>query len=155
MNKYLRLILFILVPLLVGSLSGIATVNSIPTWYSHLNKPFFNPPNYLFGPVWSILYLTMGISLFMVYESGIASQKRKIILVFTLQLVLNFFWSIIFFGLQSPQFAFFEIVLLWVSIAYMIYFFYKTNKLAALIQIPYLLWVSFASLLNAAIWYLN
>lgn len=154
-KKQIKLFLCIVVPLLVGGISGAITADSIPTWYVTLNKPFFNPPNYLFGPVWTTLYILMGISFFLAYEKSTDEIRKKAIVCFVVQLTLNFFWSIIFFGLQSPYYAFLEIIAMWCSIAYMIYIFYRINRLAAYLQIPYLLWVSFASTLNLAIWLLN
>jgi tryptophan-rich sensory protein len=139
--------------MLVGGISGIATVSGIKDWYVHLNKPFFNPPNYLFGPVWSLLYLLMGLSLFMILQSS--ASKKKAIMIFSLQLFLNFWWSFLFFKFQMLGLSMFEIMLMWLSILWMIIEFRKINKTAAYLQIPYLLWVTFASLLNASIWYLN
>jgi benzodiazapine receptor len=146
-------LLCIIVPLLVGGISGIATVSGIKDWYVHLNKPFFNPPNYLFGPVWSLLYLLMGVSLFMILQSS--ASKKKAILIFSIQLFFNFWWSFLFFKFQLLGLSMFEIILMWLSILWMIIEFRKINKTAAYLQIPYLLWVTFASLLNASIWYLN
>lgn len=140
--------------MLVGGISGVATVAGIKDWYVHLNKPFFNPPNYLFGPVWSILYLLMGISLFMILQSK-SITKKKAISIFFVQLFLNFWWSFLFFKFQLLGISLIEIVLMWLSILWMIIEFKKINKTAAYLQIPYLAWVTFASLLNLAIWYLN
>ena len=140
--------------MLVGGISGVATVAGIKDWYVHLNKPFFNPPNYLFGPVWSILYLLMGVSLFMILQSK-SINKKKAISIFFVQLFLNFWWSFLFFKFQLLGISLIEIVLMWLSILWMIIEFKKINKTAAYLQIPYLAWVTFASLLNLAIWYLN
>jgi benzodiazapine receptor len=143
-----------MLPLIVGGLSGYFTASNIATWYVTLNKPFFNPPNYLFGPVWTVLYLMMGISLGMIINAK-HSNKNKSLIIFSIQLVLNFFWSVIFFSLQSPGWAAIEIIALWLSIIYMIRNFYKINKWAGWLQIPYLLWVTFASVLNISIYVLN
>jgi benzodiazapine receptor len=155
MNKSLKLSLCILVPLLVGSISGYFTSTSITTWYVTLNKPSFNPPNYLFGPVWTTLYILMGISLFLVLNKAKDLEKNKIIFVFSIQLILNFLWSFLFFKFQQLGLALVEILIMWCSILFMIIVFYKTNKLAALINIPYLLWVSFATILTYSIYNLN
>jgi tryptophan-rich sensory protein len=155
MNKSLKLSLCILVPLLVGSISGYFTSTSITTWYVTLNKPSFNPPNYLFGPVWTTLYILMGISLFLVLNKAKDLEKSKIIFVFSIQLILNFLWSFLFFKFQQLGLALAEILLMWCSILFMIIIFYKTNKLAALINIPYLFWVSFATILTYSIYTLN
>jgi tryptophan-rich sensory protein len=141
--------------MMVGSISGIASTENIPEWYAFLNKPSFNPPDYVFGPVWSILYILMGLSLFMVWKSSAGTHRNKALLIFGLQLLLNFAWSFIFFYFRQPGYAFIEIVLLWISILTMILVFYPISKTAALLQVPLLLWVSFASVLNGMIWWLN
>lgn len=153
MNKSIKLILCILLPLLVGGVSGYFTSQSIPNWYVYLNKPSFNPPNYLFGPVWTLLYILMGISFYLVINKPNISWL--LVGIFITQIILNFFWSFIFFNAHNLGLALFEIVLLWASILAMIILFYKTNKWAAILNIPYLLWVSFATLLNYSIYSLN
>jgi len=155
MNKFLKLALCITVPLLIGGISGFATATSINDWYVNINKPSFNPPNYLFGPVWTSLYILMGISFYIIIQSPINEFRKKAITIFILQLTLNFLWSFIFFKFQLLGLAFIEIIMMWFSILTMIIIFYKINKAAALLQIPYLLWVSFASVLNGSIWFLN
>lgn len=155
MNKFIRLIKCILIPLLVGGISGYYTSTSITTWYVTLNKPSFNPPNYLFGPVWTLLYVLMGVSIYIALNKSKPENKNGIIFVFAFQLILNFIWSFIFFKYHNLGLAFIEIILMWFSISFMIFVFYKTSKIAALINIPYLVWVSFASVLNGTIWYLN
>lgn len=155
MNRYLKLILCLLGPLAIGAISGLATSSSINNWYLTLNKPSFNPPNYLFGPVWTFLYLLMGVSLFLIIEAPGSIDKQKALIIFTIQIFLNFCWSFLFFKFHWPGIALVEIILIWSSILSMIITFRKLNKIAAYIQIPYLLWVSFATILNASIWYLN
>jgi tryptophan-rich sensory protein len=155
MNRYLKLTLCILLPLLIGGISGYASASGINIWYMGLNKPFFNPPNYLFGPVWSMLYILMGISFYRILQSQDSELKRKAILIFCIQLFLNFCWSFLFFRFQMLAISFIEIIIMWISIATMIYTFTKIDKTAAYLQIPYLLWVSFANILNGAIWFLN
>ena len=155
MKKALLLILCILFTLFVGALSGIATSDSITGWFTTLNKPFFNPPNYLFGPVRTTLYILMGISFYLILNQKENEFRKKAIAIFLVQLFLNFCWSFLFFKFQLLGIALIEIILIWISIIIMIIVFYKINKTAALIQIPYLLWVSFASVLNGAIWWLN
>lgn len=152
--NYKLLIPSLIFPLLVGALGSIFTVSSINTWYATLNKPFFNPPNFIFGPVWTILYILMGVSFYLVVKT---QHKGKDLAVkfFWLQLLLNFFWSFIFFRIHNVGVAFFEIVLLWASIAATIYFFYKISKQAAYLLIPYIAWVSFAAILNLSIFLLN
>ncbi|MDH4092546.1 MAG: tryptophan-rich sensory protein [Cyclobacteriaceae bacterium] len=152
MSNWVRLIICITIPLAVGGISGFATSTGISTWYPQLNKPSFNPPNYLFAPVWTALYLLMGISLYIITDKGFIN---KMVLIFAIQLALNFAWSFVFFYYHQPGWAFIEILLLWVSILFMIISFYRVNTWASLIQVPYLLWVSFASVLNFSIWILN
>jgi tryptophan-rich sensory protein len=130
------------------------TTSSIPTWYASLIKPSFNPPNWIFGPVWTTLYLLMGISLYLVWIRG-AKKNRTALIWFGSQLALNSIWSILFFGLKSPLSAFIEIIFLWITILITIIYFYKTSKPAAYLLIPYILWVSFAAVLNISIVILN
>lgn len=155
MNKYLKLFCCALFTLSIGAISGIATYSGTNNWFMALNKPFFNPPNYLFGPVWTLLYLLMGISFFLILQSPIKELKRKAIMIFVIQLSLNFLWSFMFFKFQLIGLAFIEIILIWIAILTMIITYYQINRIAALLQIPYLLWVSFATALNGAIWWLN
>jgi tryptophan-rich sensory protein len=144
-----------LLTLSVGSISGIATSQSVDTWFVGIIKPSFNPPNYLFAPVWTVLYLLMGISFYLILTANKTTQRKKAIIIFSIQLLLNFCWSFLFFKYHWLGIAFIEILLIWLSIISMILIFYKVNKTAALLQLPYLLWVSFASILNGAIWWLN
>ena len=155
MNKFLKLCLCIIIPLLIGAVSGFATASSINTWYVTLHKPFFNPPNYLFGPVWTTLYILMGVSFYMILQSRNIKYKKGAIYLFCIQLFLNFCWSFIFFKFQYLGLALIEIIMMWISILAMIIWFAKLNKTAAYLQIPYLCWVSFATVLNASLWYLN
>ncbi len=145
----------IILVLIIGFISGTANADTINTWYVTIKKPSFNPPNYLFGPVWTILYILMGITLYLILKQRQHPLFKASLALFFVQLTLNFFWSFIFFKFQLLGIALIEIIFLWLIIIAMITTTYKLNKTAALIQIPYLLWVSFASLLNAAIWYLN
>jgi tryptophan-rich sensory protein len=154
MKKGAKLIISILLPLIIGGISGYYTASNIQSWYITLIKPSFNPPNYLFGPVWTTLYIIMGISFYMIWSST-KINKNKLIGIYLFQLILNFLWSFIFFKYHAIGIAAVEIVVLWLSILTMIIMFYKNNKWAALINIPYLLWVSFASVLNISIYLLN
>ena len=148
----IKLIVSLLIPQLAGFLGALATTPSIKSWYSHLNKPSFNPPNWLFGPVWTLLFLLMGISLYLVWRQGNTSAALTI---FFVQLALNLLWSILFFGLHQPTLAFLEIIVLWLAILATILKFYPISNLAAYLLIPYLLWVSFAGFLNFTIARLN
>ncbi len=154
MKKIFQLIASIMVPLLAGSLGSIFTVSKIANWYSTLNKPFFNPPNWIFAPVWNILFILMGVALFLVIRS-INKYRRTAIYLFFGQLVLNVTWSLMFFGLESPLLGLITIIILWILIWLNIKYFFKINKTAAWLLIPYLIWVSFATVLNYAILILN
>jgi len=154
-NKF-RLIVSVLICQLAGAVGSVFTVTSIDSWYAAIEKPAFNPPSWVFSPVWITLYALMGISLYLVWEEGLERKEVKVgIFVFGLQLALNILWSFLFFGLQSPFYAFMEIILLWLSIFLTIVLFGKISKTASLLLVPYLLWVSFAALLNYRIWVLN
>jgi benzodiazapine receptor len=142
-------------PLAAGFVSGIATAHNIDTWYAQLVKPWIQPPAWIFGPVWTVLYLVMGISLFLIWRSERGPFRSRGLLLFCIQIVLNFAWSFIFFQFRQPGWAFTEIILLWITLAAMIAVFYRVSKTAAWLQVPYLLWVSFATVLNGSIWWLN
>lgn len=149
------LLICIAIPMVAGSLSGLATIHAIQDWYTTLTKPSFNPPNYIFGPVWTLLYFLMGISLYLVVQTPKSDVRTAGLILFSIQLILNFSWSFAFFYFQSPAIAMVIILGMWISIVLMILNFFKLSSTAAYLQIPYLLWVSFASILNGAIWYLN
>jgi benzodiazapine receptor len=135
---------------------GLFTGPAIPVWYAGLEKPSFNPPAWVFGPVWTILYGMMSFSLFLVWkqESG-SPGRRTALIIYFIHLVLNVTWTIIFFGLKMPGIALTELILLWISIMATIIAFWRMTRLASLLLVPYLLWVSFATVLNYAIWQLN
>jgi tryptophan-rich sensory protein len=154
-SNILKLIASLVIPLAIGAIAGISTSKAIPGWYETLNKPSFNPPNWIFGPVWTTLYFLMGISLFLVWRQNASRERNNAILVFITQLVLNFCWSFLFFHFHQIGLALVDIVLLWLCIFLMILLFYKIKPVAAYINIPYILWVTFATLLNAAYYFLN
>lgn len=156
MNKFIKLIVSIAICLLAGGLGTIFTIPSIPTWYATLVKPSFSPPNYLFGPVWTILYILMGISLYLIWKKGTKTQKvREALMIFGLQLFLNAVWSPIFFGARNLFVALIVIIFMWYFILKTILSFGKINKTASYLLYPYLAWVSFASILNFSVWMLN
>lgn len=141
---------------MAGVIGGFFTASSVNTWYVPLTKPSFNPPNWLFSPVWITLYVLMGIALFLVWRKGFQTEGVKsALLIFGVQLVLNALWSILFFGLKMPLLAFIEIIVLWGFILITMFKFKKVSKLAGYLLVPYLLWVSFAAVLNFFLWYLN
>jgi translocator protein len=152
MKKIYKLIISIIIPFIASAIGSFFTVSSVSTWYLTLVKPSFNPPSWVFGPVWTLLYLLMGISLYLVWTNN---YHKKALTFFGIQLTLNALWSILFFGLQNPLAAFIEIIFLWTSILITIIYFYKINKSSAYLLIPYILWVSFAAILNLAIVLLN
>lgn len=155
-KNIVAIIVFILICQLAGFIGSFFTSPAIPVWYASLSKPIFTPPSWIFAPAWVTLYLLMGISAYLVWSKGIKKKKVKIALsVFGIQLILNICWSLIFFGLHAILFAFIEIILLWCAILLTIIKFNKLSKSAALLLIPYILWVSFAAVLNLAILLLN
>ena len=179
MKNAAKLIISILICEFAGVVGSFFTAPAIRSWYYFLNKPSFNPPSWLFAPVWTILFLLMGISLYLVWSKDFTAnvsandaqkkawnpisaklwsgswREENAALIFILQLVLNILWSVIFFGLKSPILAFFEILMLWFAILYTIVNFYRISKTAAYLLIPYIVWVSFAAILNLSIVLLN
>lgn len=155
LKNFFLLLVCIAIPLLIGGLSGYLIIDSLRNWYPTLMKPSFNPPNAVFGPVWTTLYVLMGVSLFMIIKTEPGKQRTKALVIFAIQLFLNFWWSIIFFVFKHPGLALIEVICLWLSIAGMISAFRAMKPAAAYLQIPYILWVTFATVLNAAIWVLN
>ena len=157
MNKISRIAIVVIICLSVGYLSGMVTREAITTWYPTLVKPSFNPPNWIFAPVWTSLYVMMGIAAGLVWNQ-IASNEvavTKALQFFGIQLVLNVLWSYLFFGMHNLMLATIEVVLLWLLIFENYSQFAKINKTASYLLLPYLAWVSFASVLTASIWWLN
>ena len=155
-RKITKIVITVVICLLICFLSSFATQSSVNDWYLTLNKPSFNPPNWLFAPVWTILYVLMGIAAGVVWGKGFHHVWVKTALYhFGFQLLLNALWSITFFGLKNPLAALFVIIVLLVMIILTIKWFRVVSKKAALLMIPYLLWVSFATILNYKIWELN
>lgn len=151
-----KLIISVIVCVVAGFIGSLATMKSIPTWYAGLTKPSFSPPNALFGPVWTALYIMMAAAAFLVWRRGFETEPVKIaLIVFGAQLILNILWSILFFGLKMPGLAFCEIILLWILILATILLFRKVTNVAAWLMVPYILWVSFAAALNYSLWRLN
>jgi benzodiazapine receptor len=154
--KWLHLIISILITESIAATASVFTISQIPVWYAYLNKPSFNPPNWLFGPVWTVLYILIAIAAYLVWQRRDDSELyKKARAAYIIQLVLNFAWSAVFFGMHQVLGALFVIALLWLSIIAIIYYFSKFNKAAAWLLVPYLLWVSFASVLNLYIYLLN
>lgn len=151
----LKLVASIVISFVVGGVGSLATVPNIPTWYAQLDKPWFNPPNWVFGPVWSTLYLLMGIALYLVWTAKTKDSKKRAYSIFGAQLVLNLLWSVVFFGLHQSWLAVVVIVALWITIALTIREFAKFSRPAAWLLVPYIAWVTFASALNIAVAVLN
>ncbi|MDH3629419.1 MAG: tryptophan-rich sensory protein [Acidobacteriota bacterium] len=141
--------------LLVGISGSLATASSIRDWYPFIEKPTWTPPDALFGPVWTVLYIMMGVSAWLVWRASTGTTRRTALLIFALQLGLNSLWSFIFFGFQQPGWAALEIVALWGAIVATMISFRRIRPMAAWLLLPYLLWVSFATALNISIWVLN
>lgn len=154
--NYKRLIISLALPQLAGIVGSLFTTSAIPTWYATLQRPSFSPPNWLFGPAWITLYILMGISIYLIWQKVEQNKTaRGAIRLFWIHLFFNAIWSIIFFGLQNPGLAFVNIIIIWLLIIALMIKFWKINRWATYLLIPYLLWVSFASVLNYFIWYLN
>ena len=157
MNKLSRILIVVVTCLAIGYFSGIVTKSSIETWYPTLIKPSFNPPNWIFAPVWTMLYIMMGIAAGLVWNRMDSNKElvKKALILFAIQLALNSLWSCLFFGLKNPMLALVEIVLLWLIVYETYIKFTKIDKIAGYLFIPYLFWVSFATVLNASILWLN
>lgn len=151
-----KILIAVIVCLGIGFFSSFATQSSIDTWYASLNKPFFNPPDWIFGPVWTVLYILMGIAAGLVWSKGFYHKWVQTALYhFIFQLLFNGLWSIVFFGFHSPGFAFLNILVLLVLIILTIKWFKVVSKKAAYLLYPYLIWVCFATILNFSIWQMN
>lgn len=156
MSNFLKLIISLVICQLAGIIGTIFTYGSITTWYAELNKPSFNPPDWLFGPVWIMLYILMGISLFIVWKEDLKNRDVKTaFIIFMIQLFFNASWTFIFFGARSISGGLIIIILLWVLILITILKFMKISRIAGMLLLPYLLWVSFATVLNFYILKLN
>jgi translocator protein len=151
----MKLVISLAITLAVGFFAGFATIQSVNTWYTQLEKPAFNPPNAVFGPVWTILYILMAISLYLVWKQPASPDRNKAMLLFFIQLALNFAWSFIFFYYHRIGLAVIDIALLWIFLFITILLFRRFSNLAAWLLAPYLAWVSFATILNMSIFKLN
>lgn len=157
MNKITKIVIALIVCLMVGYSASMVTRPSVESWYPTIIKPSFNPPNWIFMPVWTFLYVLMAVAAGLVWDK-IKEQKETVKIAlgfFLVQLTLNAIWSYLFFGLKNPMLALIEIVLLWLMIYETYLKFLKINKIAGYLLIPYMAWVGFAGILNASIWWLN
>jgi translocator protein len=156
MSNIFKLVISIAIPVAVGSISGFFTISGVESWYQTIVKPSWNPPNWIFGPVWTTLYIMMGVALYLVWKSDSSGMlKKTAIALFSVQLVLNFFWSFIFFNQHQVSWALVEIIAMWIFILLTIFAFANVSKTAAWLLVPYIAWVSFATILNYTIWQLN
>lgn len=153
---YAGLFAWVLGCLVAGSIGGLATYQNIPTWYASLAKPWFTPPSWLFGPAWTVLFILMGAAAFLVWRKrGVDKRAMPALGVFAVQMALNIGWSFAFFGLKSPFYGLVEIIFLYAAILVTIAKFHKIDRNAALLLVPYILWVTFAALLNYSVFALN
>ena len=150
-----KLVISISVCIVAGIIGSVFTISSIPVWYDTLNKPFFNPPGWLFAPVWAILYILMGIALFFIWKAPKVKKTNEGLMLFGAQLVFNVIWTIVFFGFRSVIGGVLSIVILLILIVMTTLQFYRIDKRAAYLMLPYLLWVCFATMLNVSIYLLN
>lgn len=155
MKDFPKLFVSLALPFIAGGIGSYFTIPSIDSWYGTLNKPFFSPPDFLFGPVWTALYILMGVSFYLVWISKSSKVRNRAIKLFILQLVLNSTWSIVFFGLQNPLLGLLNIIILWIAIFLTIRGFVPISRTASYLMYLYILWVSFAAILNLAIVLLN
>lgn len=155
MNKIVTFIISVAIPFAAGAIGSIATIPNIPTWYAALEKPFFNPPNWIFGPVWTLLYILMGVSLYLVWTAHNKQSKKRAFALFGAQLALNTLWSLVFFGLHWPWLAVVVILALWITIVMTMQTFRRYSQTSFWIFMPYIVWVSFAAVLNISVALLN
>lgn len=156
-NKLFALLISLVGPLAAGAIGGAVTYPQITTWYAALDKPFFNPPNAVFGPVWTTLYILMGLALYFIWTAPKSKKydKKRAMQAFGVQLALNVLWSVVFFGLQSPWLGVITIVGLLLAILLTVQLFQPISKKAAYLLVPYVLWVSFATVLTTAVAVMN
>ncbi len=156
LTDIIKLIVCLTATLGVGYLGSLYTTPAIDSWYAGLQKPSFNPPNWVFMPVWTVLYVLMAVAAFLIWRSAAPiAQKAPALAAFAVQLGLNLLWSVLFFGLRKPAYALLEIVVLWAMIIVTMVLFNRVSRVAALLLTPYLAWVTFAAVLNSELWRLN
>ena len=153
--EWIGLVIFIAICMGAAALGAMATTPEIESWYKTIEKPSWNPPNWIFGPVWTTLYVMMAIAAWVVWKPAGFKAAAAPLTLFAIQLALNIAWSWIFFGMHQPGWAFAEIVILWLAIVATTVAFFRCSKVAGWLMVPYLAWVSFASVLNFTLWRLN
>jgi tryptophan-rich sensory protein len=154
-RSYLGLLVFLVLCFAVAGIGGAITTPKIGTWYATLVKPSWNPPDWVFGPVWTTLYIFMAVAGWLIWRGKGFTGAEFPLILFAIQLALNLLWSCIFFGLEKPGIAFFEVLLFWLAIAATMLSFWRISTVAGILFVPYLAWVSFASVLTFTIWRLN
>ena len=156
LNNVIKLVVSILASFAAGGIGSLFTFKAIPTWYAGLKKPRYTPPNRVFGPIWTTLYILMGISVFLVWQKGLAANGVMLaFILFWIQLAFNAFWSIIFFGMKSKGGGIIVIIALWLLILATIITSFRVSGWAGVLLIPYIVWVTIASYLNIGVWLLN
>ncbi len=156
MSNPVKLVLSLAITVILGLSGGFFSVSEIPGWYAQLQRPSWNPPNWIFPPVWTLLFVMMGISLFLVWKNNAPVRVKKMaIMIFSIQLLLNILWSYVFFKQHTMGWALAEIIILWIAILLTIFAFGKISSLAAWLLVPYISWVSFAAILNYTFWKIN
>ncbi len=156
MRNWLRLVLAVALPLCVGFVAGRVTAPAVESWYPGLLRPTFTPPSWLFAPVWTVLYLAMGVASWLVWRQGVgAGGGQRALTVYVVQLALNGLWSVLFFGLRSPGLALVEVVILLAAVVTCTVLFFGISAAAGALMVPYAAWTAFATALNAGIWLLN
>lgn len=155
-QSFPKLAASILLCIIVGSIGSLVTITGPGSWYASLQKPFFAPPNWVFAPVWITLFTLMGIAVYIIWQSGPEKRDVRIAIgIFCVQFFFNVIWSFLFFGLKSPLLGFIDILILWVMIVVTLWAFYRVKKSAAYLLIPYIAWVTLASALNGAVYFMN
>lgn len=154
-KRWLPLGLFILLAFAAAALGALATQTSVDSWYQTLRKPDWNPPSWIFGPVWTLLYVLMAVATWRAWLVGDTPTARRTVSLYSAQLTLNALWSILFFGMRRPGAALVEIVVLWALLVFILMRYWRIDRLAALLWTPYVAWVTFAAVLNATIWSIN
>jgi tryptophan-rich sensory protein len=154
-SRWLPLGFFLFLAFLAGAIGAFATSTSVHTWYPSLHKPAWTPPSWLFAPVWTLLYIAMGVAAWRVWRTLEALESRRLVRLYAAQLALNAIWSILFFGQQSPGLALIEVIVLWLVLVRMLALLWPVDRAAGVLWALYVAWVTFATLLNAAVWELN
>lgn len=154
-SRPLALALFLLVTFAAGAIGSAATFENVRAWYPSLAKPAWTPPGWLFGPVWTCLYVAMAVAAWRVWRKAAPAEARRVLQLYGTQIALNALWSVLFFGLRNPGLALIEIVILWALLAALLVRFWRADRIAGFLWAPYVAWVTFATALNGAIWVLN